>query len=164
MTKEIQLSQGKVALVDADDYDNLCKYKWHAVKSPKRKNYWRACRVENYKTISMHSEILQVPDDKFIDHINHNPLDNRKANLRECTITQNNWNTRPYGKTSNYKGVYWHTRNKRWRATVWKDGRQIFLGNFVDEHDAARAYNKAVLELRDKEFTYLNDVPPKEGE
>ncbi len=102
----IPLTQGKFAIVDAEDYDWLIRYKWHACKC---KNTYYASRVRGGKTIKMHREIMRAPKGLVCDHINHNGLDNRKRNLRLCTNAQNCYNQRASATgTSKYKGVSWH--------------------------------------------------------
>jgi hypothetical protein len=93
----------------------------------------------------MHRRILNAPDEFVIDHINYNGLDNRKANLRLATRTQNNRHTRRINKTgsSKYKGVNWYTREKRWVAKITADGKTFPIGYFKDEIEAARAYDEA---------------------
>ncbi|UCD51621.1 MAG: hypothetical protein JSW27_03125 [Phycisphaerales bacterium] len=85
----------------------------------------------------------------FCDHINHNGLDNRKANLRPATHMQNVWDRRKFNRRtsggfkshsrSQYKGVDWANDMKRWRARIRVNGRRIYLGSFKDEIDAAKA-------------------------
>ncbi len=102
----IPLTQGYFAIVDADDYERLSQYKWH-VKVSSYGCY--AYRTENRKRIAMHREILNAPPGMHCDHINHNGLDNRKANLRLCTPQQNSFNQKPRSNcTSRYKGVCWN--------------------------------------------------------
>ena len=93
-----------------------------------------------------------------VDHINHNTLDNRRKNLRLCTWAQNNQNRRPSkrkNKLSKYKGVSFYKKSKLYRALIWCNKKQYFLGYFKDETDAAKAYDKKARELFG-EFAYLN--------
>jgi len=90
--RKIPLSRGKFAIVDPEDYDWLRAYKWHAQKGPRT---WYAVhsltngKKEKRKNLQMHSLLVDIPPGMFCDHINHNGLDNRKANLRPATHTQN---------------------------------------------------------------------------
>lgn len=132
------------ALVDDKDFESLNKYKWfiHA-------GY--VARKSNYKTISMHREIMQTPKGLLTDHINHNPLDNRRLNLRVCTFSQNNMNRRKYGEfSSTFKGVYWSRASKRWGVKIENN----HIGYFDKELHAAMAYDLNAIEL----FTDFADL------
>jgi hypothetical protein len=86
--RRIPLTQGKYAIVDPDDFERINKHKWYAAKG---KNTFYAERIVTVRKrrmhINIHGEIIKVPDGKFVDHINHNGLDNRKTNLRPATRT-----------------------------------------------------------------------------
>jgi hypothetical protein len=93
--KEIQLTQGKVTLVDDEDYDELMDYKWYFIKV--YKSYGYAARGgEKNKTVYLHREVMNPPKDMTVDHINHDTLDNRRNNLRVVTQKENSQNrTKP---------------------------------------------------------------------
>ena len=107
------------------------------------------------KNIRLHRFVMGVLDnaDIFVDHINHNRADNRRCNLRICTIQQNNRNTSKSTrnpKTSRFKGVSFdksksHQKNP-WRAQYSMNSKKVHIGCFATEKEAALAYNKAVLE------------------
>jgi hypothetical protein len=101
--------------------------------------------------------IMKAEPGKFRDHINHNGLDNRKANLRQATRAQNCWNKRKQkgSHSSKYKGVSWLSREKKWQARIQANGRKIFIGSFKNEIDAAKAYDRAAKKYY-KEFASLN--------
>jgi len=93
-----------------------------------------------------------------VDHINHNGLDNRKANLRPATRAQNNYNkliVKHKESSSKYKGVTWKKENKKWLAQINFKGDYIFLGYFKDERKAAKAYDEAAKKYY-SEFACLN--------
>lgn len=93
---------------------------------------------------------------ELVDHINHNTLDNRKGNLRNCTHSENHGNEYAApGKTSKYKGVSKHTQTGRFRACIKHQRKYIHLGYFKKEKEAARAYDKAAKEHFGG-FAYLN--------
>jgi len=105
----------------------------------------------------MHHLVINIPDGMFCDHINHNGLDNRRANLRPVTLTQNVWNRRKFKKPSRskYKGVDWSTEMKRWRARIRVNGKRIYLGSFKHEIEAAKAYDTAAAKYHGQ-FAALN--------
>jgi hypothetical protein len=144
--RKIPLTQGKYAIVDPEDYEELAKYKWFAKRCEGR---FYAGRTVKKKTVRMHQVIIGDVEGKFIDHINHNGLDNRKANLRFATTQQNSWNKRKQkgNYSSQYKGVHWVESENKWRARITCKGRVMFIGYFDDEKAAAMAYDARAREL-----------------
>lgn len=159
MTKEIQLTQGMVALVEDDDYEYLAQFKWCAQRS--RNTFYAMrhspCLNGISTTIKMHSEIMDTPKGMQVDHRNGNGLDNRrKENLRVCTGSQNQHNRRKNSNnTSGYKGVYWYKQRGKWRARIEFNGKEISLGYYTDAVQAARAYDEAARKHHG-EFANLN--------
>ncbi len=154
---KIPLTHGKFAKVDPQDYIWLSQLRWHCRINPNGIYALRSIRdAGKHKKIYMHRLIMDTPLDLVCDHINHDGLDNRKSNLRNCTMRQNKANTRPTKwASSKYKGVTFAKREKKWVVYIKKDGRQIFLGYFDDEVEAAKAYDAAARKLHG-EFAYLN--------
>jgi hypothetical protein len=149
----IPLTQGKFAIVDADDYERLSKHKWCACK--KRHTFYAYRRTQG-KKISMHRVIVNAPRGLVVDHKNRSGLNNRKSNLRPCTIAQNNRNSGPHhNATSKYKGVLWNKAARKWQARIRPNRRQIHLGFFTDEIEAAIAYDRKAEQVFG-EFAYLN--------
>jgi hypothetical protein len=150
--KSIPLSKGLFAIVDDGDFDELSKYKWSAGAI---RNYPYAVRRPNGKTILMHRQIMGVFNPNLIvDHIDRNTLNNTRSNLRVTTKSMNARNKKASG-TSKYMGVSLH-RGKKWIAHIKINGKYKHLGVFSDEVEAAKAYNKAVLEANLQDFANLN--------
>ena len=163
--KEIALSQGRVALVDDCDFEELSKHKWYAVWITKSFYVMRKINNGNRPvTEYMHRQVIAAQSGDCVDHINHNGLDCRKSNLRICTQSQNLGNKKKYGITaSKFKGVFWHKQRMKWRAQIKFNYRSIHLGLFTDEPTAARAYDTKAKELFG-EFALLNFPKPVEAE
>ncbi len=159
--KEIPLSKGYVALVDDEDYEELMRYKWHVGSYGPRPHAMRKVRPAEGETvtrIAMHRQITGAPKGMDVDHINHQTLDNQRANLRVCTRSQNMMNMRKRpGCSSRFKGVCWNKANDNWIAYIMVNYCQKTIGYFDDEVDAARAYN-AEARVKFREFALLNDA------
>ena len=155
--KKIELTQGKHALVDDADYDHLMQWKWSAAMMAH--NHRATRRHENSnETIYMHREIMgfKKGDTRHVDHINHNPLDNRRINLRCCTRSQNLMNSiKRKGTSSVYKGVSWFNASRKWKAYIKINTKQKYLGLFETETAAAVAYDTEAKELFG-EYALLN--------
>jgi hypothetical protein len=147
MTKQIPLSQGKVAIVDDELYDYLAQWKW-SVTLNRNRYYARRTDWKTKKKIYMHRLIANVPSGLMVDHINDDSLDNRRENLRVCTNAQNLVNTgKPKSNTSGFKGVSWSKFAKKYQAYISKNGKRFHLGYFDDNTTAALAYDYAAIEL-----------------
>ncbi len=151
----IPLTQGAFAIVDAADYAELARYNWCAIGN-KRDGFYAGRGLPGGATLLMHRAIMDPPKGMFVDHIDGNRGNNRRANLRICTPEQNNRNARPIrNSSSRFKGVHWDKKSRKWVAMIRSGGKQIFLGAFDDEIEAAKAYDRKARELFG-EFAYLN--------
>ena len=158
MTKKIMLTQGKYTLVDNEDYEWLSQWKWRWSPNGEHTGYATSrITIDGKKTcLFMHRMILGLKKGKIGDHINGNGLDNRRCNLRKCTIAQNNQNSRKQrNNSSGYIGVSWEALAKKWRARICYNGIKKQLGLFSDVEDAAMVYDRAAKKYHG-EFATLN--------
>lgn len=125
---------------DLEDYDKIKDIKWK-----KDKDGYIVSNVYNKDTkkavgIKMHRLIIGCPNDMFVDHVNtHKRNDNRKENLRICTLQENNMHRkRAKNNTSGITGVYWHSYIDKWTAFIYFNGKRIELGNYDDFESAKR--------------------------
>lgn len=144
--KLIELSKGKYAKVDDCDFDALNKFNWSLM------GHGYASRVEivNGKrhNIHMHRVIMGTPEGMDTDHINMDRIDNQRHNLRICTRSENIMNQPKYKKgNSIFRGVHFNKKSGKWVATAHKQRKVFNLGYFKTPEEAARVYNKKVLEL-----------------
>ena len=158
--KQIELTQGKVALVDDADFEELNQYKWHAVNF---KGHFYAVGNSHQKNGKqhqnyMHRQILglELGDKRDADHQNHNTLDNRQDNLRIATRRQNQMNQKSTPNTSSkFKGVTWNKQWKKWKVQISIGGKRLFLGYWNIEEVAALAYDMVAIREHG-EFACLN--------
>ncbi len=148
----IPLTRGRFAIIDAADYERVSRHKW-CVTGSGRRVY--ACRSVNGKQVSMHRFLMNPPKGMVVDHIDGDPLNNRRSNLRICTVQQNIWNSQPKGKSSQYKGVCRDKDKRKWVVHVCHNGHNWYMGRFELEIDAARAYDRKAFELF-REYAWLN--------
>ncbi len=148
--KQIPLTRGKFAIVDDEDFEFLNQWKWHYSVDIKKGNGRAANRDRKY----MHRILLNPPDKQMIDHKNGNSLDNRRQNLRFCTVSQNMMNSKPpKNSKSGIKGVSWHDRSKKWLTKIKYNGKFIHIGLFDNKEIAGEFYKAASLDLFG-EFAY----------
>ena len=146
-------------LIDIEDYEKVSKYIWTITKG----NSGFYCQAylsrEHKKVIKLHRFLMGEPQNKTIDHINHNTLDNRKCNLRICETFENNRNKiKRKDSFSIFKGVTYDKKKNLYRARISIHRKRIHLGRFKNETDAAIAYNEAAKKYFG-EFALLNEIP-----
>jgi hypothetical protein len=106
----------------------------------------------------MHRQLCEAGPRQLVDHINRDTLDNRRENLRIANKSENAINSRKRPSVySQYRGVSWCKKMRRWIATIRRDGTTKHLGLFLTDHDAARAYNAAALSLHGA-FAVFNSI------
>jgi hypothetical protein len=131
-------------------------YKWHLHIS-KKANYARCdkgvrgARIRIY----LHRFIMGAGEDQIVDHKDNDGLNCQRYNLRVTTVDKNNKNRRSFIGSSRYKGVSWNKRLSKWIARIANNGKDIYLGAFEDETEAAIAYDRAATE-RHGEYANLN--------
>jgi hypothetical protein len=161
--KEIQLTQGKVALIDDKDYEKVSQFKWHAAKYS---GHWYAYTNitlpdGRYTLQAMHRLImgLHYGDPSYVDHKNRKQtLDNRRNNLRIATNAENQRNRgKQRNNTSGYKGVVWYKLSCKWRTQIEHHGKKLHGGDFDCPVAAAAMYNW-MARLLHGEFAVLNDL------
>ena len=127
---------------DLEDYNKIKDICWHNSNGYIRTN-------SSNKTINIHRVILEIEDDRIIDHKNRNPLDNRKENLRICTKLENNSNISiPKNNKSGIIGVYFDKGTNKWHTRIQKNYKNFYLGSFINKEDAI----KTRLEAEKKYF------------
>jgi len=168
-TREIPLTNGFVAVIDACFFEMLSQWNWRALKNKKRHYATRKSAI-SWSTVYMHRELMvrilgrKLSKCEQVDHINGNGLDNRSANLRIATQQQQNMNRRKLvPRSSKFKGVHFVRMpncklRKPWRASIRKSDRTYHLGLYETELDAAIAYNTAACTLFGA-YAHLNDTP-----
>lgn len=153
----IELTRGKFAKCSPEDYEALAVRLWHAVIHSPTSAYAKHSPLRE-PCLLMHRVVLGLGDDAIVDHKNFDGLDNRRANLRPATYSQNNGHKRKRGgSSSKYKGVLWHRAKQTWTAAIHASpgSEKSHLGCFDNEEDAARAYDAAAVAAHG-EFAVLN--------
>lgn len=148
----IPLTQGKVAVIDFEDFEKVRPYNWYAHKND---HTWYARRTDYEKSgIVLHRFLLNATKGVKTDHKNGDGLDCRSTNIRICSTSQNaqSYQTKRSGMTSRYRGVFWDKHKARtnrapWIGRICADGVNIHCGAFDNEEDAARAYDAKAREL-----------------
>ena len=155
--KTIPLTQNKYALVDDEDYEYLSKWKWHAHKGSSKYTYYAVrTSYDNGKTqVRMHREIVlryTANNKEEIDHVDRDGLNNKKCNLRICSISENNFNRRNWGSLpkgiklnkSTYKKKNGEIKEYlKYQARISVNGKSVHLGNYNNLENAIDSYNNA---------------------
>ncbi len=168
--KEIELSKkgikfkGIKAQVDDEDYDRINIFNWTVSKSKHGNTMYAYKNIfaghKNIGNIKMHRYImgLMAGDNREVDHIDGNGLNNQKSNLRICSHIQNSANRGSHRNSiSKYAGVGFSKERNKWTAQITHNYKMYALGRFLTEKEAAIAYNKKAVELFG-EFAKLNKV------
>ena len=149
--RRIPLGNNLFATVDARDYKWVSQYKWCA--SNKSGMIYAVRRTKEGRMVYMHREIMEAPKGLFVDHIDHNTLNNRRCNLWICTPEQNYANAGPRGSGYGYVGV--HRSAHKWVAEITCRGVYYYLGLYDDPVEAAKVRDRKAHELHGAR-AYLN--------
>lgn len=141
--RQIELTQGKVALVDDEDFEWLMKFNWGISKGSSG-IFYAFCRIPvdagiGRGMIMMHRFIMMPDEYTAIDHIDGNGLNNQKNNLRFATVRENAQNQHRI-KSSRFPGVDWRESLGKWRASIRIGKKKVYLGLFDVEEEAFQAY------------------------
>ena len=145
--KKIPLTQGKVALVDDADFDRVNQFKWYALKNTTG-NVWYAMRTSwdpaSKKRSAIYLHTFLTGFDRT-DHQDGDGLNCQRENLRPATSAQNMQakQTKRKNTSSRFRGVSWHKAYRQWQAQIKIAGKLIYLGRYVKEQSAAKAYDVA---------------------
>ena len=146
--KRIPLSQGKFAIVDDEDFEELSKFKWFVGGTEyAARNIHTPGRSPS--AVLMHRVIAKTPHGMYTDHVNRDKLDNRRSNLRVCTQSENMYNKIiQSNSTTGFKGVNEckDKRVKRFRASLRAAKKTFHLGHFKTPEEAFAPYCKAARE------------------
>lgn len=136
------LSKGREYIVryDLRDQEIISTHKWHISQG-------YVCTSIKGKSVRLHRIIMKVlsKPGAQIDHIDHNPLNNRRANLRICTASENRRNSRKFKGSSKYKGVYRDLNT--YHAQIMEAGTVKNLGRFRSPITAAKQYDIKARQL-----------------
>ena len=164
--KKIKLPYGLHAKVDKEDFNYLNKFNW-GVRGNGRclyPSYDKQTRKTGREVVWMHRVVMGLKrgDKRKVDHIFGDTLDVRKSKLRICNNFDNSHNRKKYKATSSkYKGVQFENspkfKFKKWKAVIRLNYRSYYLGHYLTEKEAARAYNTGAKKYFGK-FCSLNKI------
>jgi hypothetical protein len=144
----IPLPDGHIAWVDGPLPPDWEAYHWYCRGKAGVHYVTGYRRGQSRHLMSLHRWLLDAPPGLEVDHINGNPLDNRRANLRVVTARENQWNQRRRRGHVPYKGVSYRPRHRRYTASIREGDHHRFLGYFRTAEDAAHAYDTAAVAAR----------------
>jgi hypothetical protein len=139
----LPLTKGAVAKLDYEDWLVQKNFNWHLTCKGYAARNVKIGHLK-YKYLLLHRAILFVPEGMDIDHINKDPLDNTRANLRVCSRSENMFNKKIYKSNKlGLKGVY--PKHGRFCAVIQSFGKRVHLGYFDTPLEASAAYEAAAI-------------------
>jgi len=145
MVKEIPLQNGMIALVDDEDFERVSEHTWTIAKN--QETSIQVFSETIGKKIILSRFISKARENEVVTFKNKNPLDFRKENLIVMnSIVHKRMSKAKRNASSKYKGVCKSKKTGKWIAAIAIEGKRKHLGSFINEDDAARTYNNAVLE------------------
>lgn len=153
-TVECILPGGAGFRFDFEDFPKVIKYKWNHMKN----GYFKASLGSREKGhILLHRLLMEPPSNMVVDHIDGDPSNCKRNNMRICTPAENSRNSSlNKNNLSGFKGVYYDKRRKRWYARIYKE-KSYGLGGYDTAEEAARAYDDAAQKLH-REFAKTNET------
>jgi hypothetical protein len=155
-TIALSLNGGRYTIIDEADFPAVAPYRWTAKPSTRGTHFY--VRTDSPRDVGLHQLICPCEPGLEADHIDGDPFNNRRSNLRPATRQQQSWNTaKPNraGLTSRFKGVSWSKQKRKWCAEIRVNGTGKHIGFFSDEVEAAKAYDAVAISLRG-EFARVN--------
>ncbi len=138
-------SPTKLVWVSASDTKIVESHTWYVDKKGYvTRNGPRLGKGKRAKRILLHNVLMNPTEGQFVDHIDRNPLNNTRENLRLCTRAENNQNRGVFKNSSTkMKGVGWDKKVNKWRARIQANGKRIHIGYYDKIEDANAAYEFA---------------------
>ena len=132
------VKSGRSFLFDSDDFELISQYLWSIDKG----GY--VLGIKNGERVRLHRLLMDAPKHLVVDHMNGDPSDCRRENLRLTTQHKNTYNSsKPKTNTTGFKGVYFDKRRGKYLSSIHPSGRTVFLGYYDKPEEAAQAYDRA---------------------
>lgn len=159
--KAIVYSNGKnkqlTFIIDVADLNLIKDYSWRVYHLSNGYKRVETSILAGKKHIILARLLMNFPDGKYIDHVDCDPTNNQRSNLRLASEKENSRNAAKTKRktSSNFKGVSWHKHKNKWIAMCAVNGKNTFIGYFSNEIEAAKAYDLKAKELHG-EFAKTN--------